>query len=74
MAYDFEKKELELRGKAVPIARFAVEFLTPFGCFDNIDAALERCKSVDMDPTLMIQPVVVIYDNADRSEIFFRGR
>lgn len=74
MSYDFEKNEMTQGGVTQPIVDFVVGFETPFGLFETLEGAVEKCKSLDMDPTLLIQPVVVIKDATDRYEIFLRGK
>ena len=72
--FDFEKKILKLQGVEAPLINLGVEFHTPWGLIADLDEAIEKCKTLDMDPTLLINPVVVLYDSAGRSEIFLRTK
>jgi hypothetical protein len=72
--FNFKENTLTLGAKEAPIESFRVEFATPWGVCSTLKEALEKCEGLDMDVTLMIQPVVVIYDQAGRSEIIMRGK
>jgi hypothetical protein len=74
MAFNFLNKTLILQGQEAPIQNFVVEFLTPWGCFPTLEEAVEKCSALDMDPTLIINPVVVILDKAGRSEMVVRNK
>lgn len=74
MAFDFINKTLTIQGQEAPIVEFAVEFMTPWGCYSTLEEAAEKVSTLDMDPTLIINPVVVIRDKAGRSEILVRNK
>jgi hypothetical protein len=74
MAFDFANKTLTLQGQEAPIAEFVVEFMTPWGCFSTLEEAIQKVAQLDMDPTLIINPVIVIRDLAGRSEMFLRNK
>jgi hypothetical protein len=44
---------------STPIEKWDVWFMTPFGVFDNLAAAVKRCKGSDLDPEMTIIPVPV---------------
>ena len=70
--FDFTKKTLTLDGQVAPIKVIEVGYYTPWGLMSTLDSAVEKCSELDMDPTLVVQPVVVFKDAAGRSEIFMR--
>jgi len=72
--FDFSRKVLLLNGQESSIKSFEVQFISPWGIFETLDLAVEKCLGLDTDPTLLIQPVVVIVDELGRNEVFFRGR
>lgn len=54
------------------IERFEVWFQSPMGLFDNIDLALEKCKSNDIDGEFFIAPVPVAIAAGGIYEVLIR--
>lgn len=57
-------KIVELKDSKGNITSFEVWWVTPFGMFDKLDEAIVRLKEIDLDPNLILKPIVVaICDN-----------
>ena len=72
MAVDFGRKLLIQDGQDAPIDKFEVRFATPWGLYESFDEAVNKCREIDMDPTLVIQPFVAVIDKAGRIELWVR--
>lgn len=66
----FNLEEKTCNGQA--ILDWKVWWATPVGLYGDLDAAIEKVKSIGMDPTLVIQPVPVII-TGDSYEPIVRG-
>lgn len=62
---DLKNQELVFDDQIYPITGWSVWFLTPMGLITNLQAAIERMKSNDMDPTVTILPVAVALSSKD---------
>src|SRR5262245_39553785 len=55
-------------GKQLPIQRFEVWFLTPFGMCKLLEEAVQRCVMVDLDPEFNVVPIPVAIAENEQSE------
>lgn len=54
---------------ADPITKWQVWFQTPFGIYDNLPDAAERCKTADLEPDMNIVPVPVAINKYGQPEV-----
>ncbi len=61
---DLVAKTVTLKGRPIPITRFEVWIVTPWGIMTNLDDAITRCAANDMDPNEVLRhiPVAVAGD------------
>ena len=71
--FDLGKGTITFDRKPLPIKKWEVWFMCPFGVIDNLLEAIEKCLENDMMPERIIVPVPVAIDEAGRYEIIVRS-
>ena len=71
--FDLENQIITFTNRPLPIVKWEVWFMTPFGVIDSIEGAISKCREMDMEPRRVIMPVPVAIDEAGRYEIIVRG-
>lgn len=69
---DLDQKIVGINKEYTAISTWEVWFQTPFGLIRNFDEAVLRCKTNDLDPNMVIQPVPVAVGAFGYTEVVMR--
>lgn len=71
--FDLVEGTLTFGNRTLPIVKWEVWFMTPFGLIEHLKDACARCAQNEIEPNGMISPVPVALDSDERYEIIVRG-
>jgi len=71
--FNLTERTLIFGGKTLPIVKWEVWFMTPFGLIADLQEANQRCIDNDMNPNQVVSPVPVALDSDERYEVILRG-